>query len=569
MKKKIFYSCFALVLAFAMAVFSVSVQAEPYDGDQSGCTAIAVGKAASTDGSAMITHNDDSSVADFRLWIIPARKWKKGSTRDIVLHSHDYVDYGVYPPVYPENPPNGGAEIVGTMPQVPYTYAYFHSRYSFMNEKGVAMGETTLGIDSSTPYGREVRQVMIRNSTGLIDCWFAQDIALERAATAREAVRIMGDLVETYKWTNQSAECMDITDGNEVWIAEFYGLDIWVAFKLPDDHVFVSANRARINYVDFGDAENFMYSPNLVSFAVEQGWYDPNSGAPFKPNEIYCPSKSLGSSRREWRALDLMAPSLGLNPHADPDTYPLTVTPDNKLTVHDIFKFKGDYYEGTEFSLTVAPDEEPLYDTQLAGGPWGDPIRGSGFERAIGINRTCYVHIGQVKGWLPDPIKGISWYGYGHGASTYLTPLWPIMKKLPEFYATGSRYEMFRRDSGWWINTYTQRMAELRWNSAIQTIREFRDPIMADIYMEAAAVQEEAARLFSKHRKEYDKHGKVPKQVVKRISDFAYDTAVNWHEDWKEMGDLLLTEHWAVQATSASRFPEWWLNLINHQPPVR
>jgi dipeptidase len=361
---------------------------------------------------------------------------------------------------------------------------------------------------------------------------------------------------------------MDITDGNEVWIAEFYGLDIWVAFKLPDDHVFVSANRARINYVDFEDNENFMYSPNLVSFAIEQGWYDPDSGEPFKPNEIYCPSKSVYSSRREWRALDLMAPSLGLSPHADPDTYPLSVEPDNKLSVHDIFKIKGDYYEGTKFSLTVGPDEVPLYDTQLAGGPWGDPIRGSGFERSIGIHRTCYVHIGQVKGWLPDPIKGISWYGYGHPASTYLTPLWPIMKELPEFYPTGSRAETFRRDSGWWINTYTQRMAELRWNSAIQTIREFRDPVMADIYMEAAAVQEKAAKIFDKHKKLYKKHGKVPRKVVKLISDFAYETAVDWHEDWKYLGDHLLTQHWAVQATRASRFPEWWLDLINYQTPM-
>lgn len=170
-----------------MVVFSASVQAEPLDKNRSGCTAIAVGKNASVDGSAMITHNDDSSVADFRLWIIPARDWPEGSTRDIVIHSHDYVDYGVYPPVYLEDPPFGGAEIVGVMPQVPHTYAYFHSRYSFMNEKGVAMGETTMGVSTSTDYGKEVRRVMRNESTGLIDCWFAQDIALERAGTAREA----------------------------------------------------------------------------------------------------------------------------------------------------------------------------------------------------------------------------------------------------------------------------------------------------------------------------------------------------------------------------------------------
>jgi dipeptidase len=358
---------------------------------------------------------------------------------------------------------------------------------------------------------------------------------------------------------------MDITDGKEVWIAEFYGRDIWVAFRLPYDHVFVSANRARINHVDFEDKKNYMYSPNLKSFAIAQGWY--TEGQPFKPNEIYCPSKSVYSSRREWRALDIMAPSLGLSPHADPDTYPLSVKPDRKLSVHDIFKIKGDYYEGTDFSLTVAPDETPSSDTQLAGGPWGDPIRGSGFERSIGIHRTCYVHVGQVKEWLPAPVKGISWYGYGHPASTYLTPLWPIMSELPEFYKTGSRAELFRRDSGWWINTYTQRMAELRWNSSIKTIQEFRDPLMSDIYAQASEVQNEAAKIIQKKYWKYMQTGKVPKKAVKLITDFAYDTAVNWHEDWKTMGDQLLTNHWAVQATYYKQFPQWWLDLVKFQPP--
>lgn len=556
----------SVILIFSIIFFVTAAYAEIYTEKGDGCTCIAVGKHASTDGSAMITHNDDSSVADFRLWIIPARDWPDGAMRDIVLYSHDYVDYGVYPPVYPENPPFGGAEIVGQMPQVPHTYAYFHSRYSFMNEKGVAMGETTIGIDSSTDYGREVREVMIRSSTGLIDCWFAQDIALERAATAREAVQIMGNLVEQYGWANQSGECMDITDGKEVWIAEFYGRDIWVAFKLKDDHVFVSANRARINYVDFNDPENYMYSPNLKSFAISQGWY--TEGEPFIPNEIYCPSKSVYSSRREWRALDLMAPSLNLSASADPDTYPLTAKPDNKLSVHDVFKIKGDYYEGTEYNLTVAPNETPSYDTQLAGGPWGDPIRGSGFERSIGIHRTCYVHIGQVKEWLPDPIKGVSWYGYGHPASTYLTPLWPIMSELPDFYSTGSRAKTFRRDSGWWINTYTQRMAELRWNTAIEKIKEYRDPLMEDVYQQAADIQNEASRLFSRQKQQYEKHGKVPNQVVKLITDFSYNMAVNWHEEWKYLGDQLLTDNWAVQATSSYQLPQWWLDIVKYAPPV-
>jgi len=136
------------------------------------------------------------------------------------------------------------------------------------------------------------------------------------------------------------------------------------------------------------------------------------------------------------------------------------------------------------------------------------------------------------------------------------------MKRLPEFYAIGSRAETFRRDSDWWINTYTQRMAELRWNSAMQTIQEFRDPVMSDVYQQTADIQVEAAKIFKKHKKHYEKRGKVPTQVIKLITDFAYNVAVNWHDDWEYLGDQLLTDHWAVQATSSSGLPGWWRDLI-------
>ena len=112
-----------------------------------------------------------------------------------------------------------------------------------------------------------------------------------------------------------------------------------------------------------------------------------------------------------------------------------------------------------------------------------------------------------------------------------------------------------RAYSGWWINTYTQRMAELRWNRAIQTIQEFRDPVMSDVYQQTADIQAEAAKIFNMHKNQYEKQGKVPTQVVKLITDFAYNLAVNWHDDWKYLGDQLLTDHWAVQATNSSGFP--------------
>ena len=528
-----------------IGLLNAEINEETYDT----CTTISAGKKATTDGSTIVTHNDDSSIADFRLWIIPEADWPENARRDIVIYSHDYVDYGKIPPVYPEIDPSGGpmARIVGSMPQVKHTYRYFHSRYSFMNEKGVAMGETTISVDTSTEYGKEVEKVMLDESDGIIDCWFAQDIALERASTAKEAVQIIGDLLNTYRWHKQPGECINITDGNEVWIMEIYGRDIWVAFKLPDNAVFVSANRARINDINLSDKKNVIYSPNLIPFAVKQGWYDDKSNKPFRPADIYCPNNTIYSSRREWRAYDLVAPSLQLSPHET--EYPLYVVPDYLLSVSDIFKIKGDYYQGTEYDLSVG----------LAGGPWGNPIRGSGFERAIGIHRTCYLQISQVKGWLPDSIKGISWFGYGHPATTYLTPLWAKMNKLPAIYMTGSRYEPFDPNSGWWINIGVQTIANLSWKNVLNDISDFRDPLMTAQFVETEEIQNKAATIYKKN----------PNEAINLISNFAYDRADEWFNSWKDLGSELFSKYWHIYGTSASNLPEWWLEGIGYTEPVR
>lgn len=529
-KRVLILTC--LVVAFAL--ISGSVMA---------CTIVGVGKDATVDGSTIVTHNDDSTSADFRLWIIPGQEWDEDAKRDIVIDSHNYGDYGNFP----QEKDYGNGTVIGQMDQADETYRYFHSRYSFMNEKGVAMGESTFSIDTSTEYGKEVEQVMKKDSDGVIDCWMAQDVALERASSAREAVQIMGDLVEQYGWLG-NGETINVTDGDEVWIAEFYGRDIWVAVKIPDDHFFVAANRARIRDIDLDDEENVMHSPNLVEFAKEQGWWSEDSDKDFRPADIYAPSHAIYATRREWRAYDLVAPSLDLSPHAT--EFPLSVKPDEKLSVHDIFKIKGDYYEGTDYDLTEGP----------AAGPWGDPIRyankGDGsWERSINMHRTCYVHIAQVKDWLPDPIKGVSWFGYGAPDTSYIVPLWPVMDELPEFYSTGSRYEDFRRDSGWWINTYVQQMTQLRYNEAIEDVYNYRDPKLHTLYDQTAAIQKRAAELYEED----------PEAAIEMIDNFAYNTSTAWHHEWKDLGDHLLGRYaMGYRNFTTTGYPEWWNDFIGY-----
>lgn len=494
------------------------------------CTTVSVGKNVSVDGSTIISYNSDCGGCPFHTTIVPAADWQPGNVRGIMHRG----------------------EVRGEMPQILHTFQYLRSCLPVMNEKGVAVGETTCSIDTSTEYGQEVKEVMF-SSDGIVDYEYIFEVVLERASTAREAVEILGEIIETYKWAPIHAECINFADGEEIWIMEVYGHDLWCAFKLPDDEVSVSANAARIRDIDFNDEENVMHSPNIISFAVDQGWYNPDSGEPFKPADIYAPNNKVYSTRRVWRAYDIIAPSLKMSPHEM--EYPQTVVPDKKLSVHDVFKIMGDYYQDTDYDLTKGP----------AAGPWGNPLRyankGEGdWERSINMHRTNYFHISQINSDFPDPIKGVAWFGYGAPDSSYITPLSGSMDSLPKFYQVGSRHEDFNRDSGWWINIYVQEMTTLRYNEAIQDLYAFRDPKLEMLYQIVPEVQKKATEIYQTD----------PDKGLDLINNFYYQHALAFYESWKNLGDMLLGKYAMGYINfRTAPYPEWWNELIEFGPVER
>ncbi|MEG1967072.1 MAG: C69 family dipeptidase, partial [Clostridia bacterium] len=471
----------------------------------------------------------------------PEMKGGADVKRDIVLDSNTWGDWSKFPEVKDY----GSGVVLGDMPQPNDTYQYLHSNYSIINEHGLAMGESTCGYDNSTEEGKKVKQLLYTNNNGIIDCFQAQHIAQERAKTAREAVQVMGDLVEEYGW-NAAAENMNICDGEEVWIAEFYGLDLWCAVRIPTDAFFVCANRCRINEIDFEDSENYMWSPNLKQFAIDNGMWSEDSGKPFEPATLYAPNNSMGCKRREWRALDLVAPSLKLDPNAD--RYPFYVTAEKKLTVQDVFLMNGDYYAGTEFDVSLSPEA----------GPYGNPLSEFNKERPINMYRAIYHTIANVKGWLPDEVKCLVWYGHGAADSTFITPLWASMTRLPEFYTNGTRYGKFDRDSAWWVSSYVQQTATQNYRSAIKEIHEARDGRMATQYEIVDQIQKTAAALIEAGNKE---------AAVELITSYAYNNAQEWHDYWLEFGDELYGTY-MFNRVDMKRAPytDWWQGILDNAP---
>jgi dipeptidase len=462
-------------------------------GDGRTCTSIMVGRKASVDGSVMTSHTCDSHRGGSNVVLTPHEKHKPG---DEVLLSKRQDD-------------NSGAMIrygrkpTGSIPQVAETYAYFAAEYGFMNEHQLAIGESTFE-------GRKQMQ----SDKGLIDCDTLTRLMLARAKTAREAIRIGGELIEKYGYCDEG-EALTIADPREVWLMEIVGPGknavgaVWAAQRVPDDHVSVIANGSRIGEIEPFKPDFFMASKNVKTRAAELGYWDPKGGQPFRFYEAYSPESRMevATTRREWRVLDLLAPSLKLHPNAN--HFPFSVKPEKPVAPERIMEIFRDTFEGTDFdvvkNLTVvneagqtvkSPTANPFmpYDMHKMlriNGGWG--WMG---ERCVARWFCMYVTVTQSRDWLPDPVGGLVWFGYSNPAMTTYVPIYAGVTDLPDEYKTDGRTTGFSRRAAWWAYRRVATIAAHRWGDMRNDVAAVRNPMQERFLVEQKAVAEKAAALF-------------------------------------------------------------------------
>ena len=515
---------FALVMLLVLCLAAQSVFA---------CTIFAVGKEATTDGSTMVSHTCDSTSDDLRVWLIPSQE--AGTERDVVINGRKGQDYSQYPNLNYEY-----GMVVSSYTFEEDTNQYLHGMYSFMNDKGLAMGESTCGYDRNSEQGKKLATAF-KTVDGIWDCYMLQDIALETCSTAREAVELMGKLVTEEGWYG-SCECINICDGNEAWVFEVYGGNQWVAVRVPDDMIFVAANRARVNYFVEDDPDNYLYNPTIKSWALENDLWDGTSE--FIPCLVYANNPTrFYSTRREWIAMMLLDPSLNLSPEeTDPDrNWPLFVKPAEKVSVATIHSICSNYFQGTDYDVTQ------LVGAGQFGNP-NNPIFNSN-NRTINSYRCTYIQIANVRADLPEEVRCLTWFGWGAPDSTYLTPIFASMTSLPEQFSIGVRTE-FDEKSGWWNASHVQQLASINYQSAIQDIYEARDEKLANCYETTALVQEMAATFIDLGMKE---------EAIDYLTTYATVTANDWFKTWAELGDKLEAKymHGNVNMSTPKRSAEW------------
>lgn len=447
------------------------------------CTSILVGKLASVDGSTMTSHSCDSNTDRTWMNIVSRQKHRKGDMASIWLEPKETRG--------PDDPDRVEA---GKIPQVEETYKYLNAAYPIMNEHQLAIGETTTG-------GKRE----LRSEAGLIDAPELYRLILERARTAREAIRIADQLTKQYGY-NDWGECFTFADPNEVWHFEILGPGkgrigaVWAAVRIPDDHVGVSANAHRIRQIDLKDPERYMASDNVFSLAQEMGWWDPRSGTPFEFCYAYADRTSLYCRRREWRVLSLLAPSLKLDPNAE--NYPLSVKPDKKVSVQDLLAIFRDTYEGTPFDmtryLTVTGPKGVAVKSPVANPFMSADLRELFHiqrERTIASPTATYLQICQARAWLPNPIGGLVWLGYDNPATTPHMPFYIGITQMPESFMVDGRRGV-RRDCAWWAFRMASKLAYFRYQEMKEDARKVWQPIEEAAFAKQKEIEEEALRLY-------------------------------------------------------------------------
>jgi len=538
--KKIIKLSLTLVLSlFITNYINAQDKSDWKGGVPEGCTSITVGKLASADGSVITSHTDDSHRTRSWMDIQPA---KDHNASDMVPMYKRSQDNTKAMPAYRHDK-------IGEIPQVEHTYQYLNSAYPCMNDKQLGIGESTFG-------GRDELQ----SDEGIIDCQRLCQLMVERCTTAREAIKMAGELVQEYGW-NDYGECLTIADPKEVWHFEIVGPGkgkvggVWVAQRVPDNHISVNVNASTIKEIDLSQADYFMASENIYELAKENGWWNENETFSFC--YAYAPESrnAIGSRRREWRVFDLLAPSLKLDPNAQ--DYPFSVKPDNKVSLEDLVMVFKDYYEGTPYDMTrsikatdkdgktiISPLANPFmpYDqleiSNVSGG-WYSVDHESGDiaflgERTIARWYTMYATIIQCRDWLPNEIGGVVWLAQDNVATSIYVPVYCSVTDLPSSYKTPGRVNGYTRESAWWAFNRTGTLAAQRWGDARHDVDAKWNPMQKELFQNQKNIEEEALKLYKE---------KKPQKTIDYLNRYSNDWGNKVVDEAWKLGDFLWTKY--------------------------
>ncbi len=474
------------------------------------CTNFIVTKGASTDGSIMVSYSADSHQLYGCLYKYNAPKGGYKSGTMIPVREWDSNRY------------------LCDIPQAKQTY----STVGNMNEHSLIIAETTYG-------GREE----LWGKVG-VDYGSMIYLTLQRAKTAREAIKTMVDLANTHGYASEG-ESFSIADRDEAWILEVIGKGagtegiVWVARRIPDGYISAHANQARITTFPKNDPENCMYAPDVITFAREKGYYT-GSDDDFSFSDTYAPldfSGMRGCEARVWSFFRTFTE--GMDQYTDyamghnaQNRMPLWVKPTFKISPKQVFDAMRDHYEGTVMDMTKdlgAGGSATPYRWR----PMNFEVDGVEYcnERATATQQTGFWFVAQARPWLPESM-GILWFGVDDAATSCLTPIYCSVTAVPECLseANGSMLRYSPTSSFWIFNRVTNFAYGMRYDMMSRDIRNLADEWENDCLKNIAEVDSAAQKIAPNKRTQY-------------LTDYSVTTAQKLFGLWQELDGYLLVKY--------------------------
>ena len=492
------------ILTIVMLAVFISSQA---------CTSFIVGKDASVDGSVFCTYNAD----DFGLFIglchYPAAKHEKGEMR--LIYDWDTKEYH------------------GKISEAAETYNVIGN----INEYQVTIAETTFG-------GREE---MI-DTTGILDYGSLIYIALQRSKSAREAIKVMTSLAETYGYCS-AGETFSICDTNEAWIMEMLGKGpgskgvVWVAVRIPDNAICAHANQSRIRTFNQKDKKNVMFSKDCIAFARSKGWYG-GRDEDFSFCDVYA-SPDFSARRfceaRVWSFFNHFSDEMdryllyaeGKVKSAEP--MPLWIIPNKKVSLQDVRDCMRDHYEGTPFALDNDPGQG-LWKMPYRPSPLTYKVDGKEYfnERPISTQQSGFSYIAQLRSWLPRQVGGILWFGNDDGNMVAYTPIYCGNTVQPECYNTpGADAVTFSDKNAFWVCNWVSNMVYPRYSMMFGSLRQVRDSLEVSYDLSQPAIETKACELYKDN----------PAEAVKFLNGYSNKKAAEMLERWKQLAIYLIVKY--------------------------
>ena len=522
------------------------------------CTNFLITKGASTDGSVMISYSADSHTLYGELYYRPAKDYPANTMVDV----YEW-DTG---------------KLLGKIAQVKHTFSVVGN----MNEYQVALGETTYG-------GRDELQ---HQKSAVVDYGSMMYIALQRAKTAREAIKVMTDLVAEYGYASEG-ESISVSDANEAWIFEIIGKGegqkgaVWVARRIPDGYICGHANEARITQFPLNDPENCLFSSDVITFARSKGYFD-GKDEEFSFSDTYAPVTFSGAracEARVWAMFNRINSNMGqYQDYAmgklvkgkwgyTMNRMPLWIKPDKKVSVHDVMELMRDHYEGTKMDMTK----------DIGAGPFTCPYRWRPMtwkvdsvpyvhERAVSTQQTGFVFVAQSRSWLPNWIGGIHWFGVDDTYTTVFSPMYCGITKIPESYAEGNGTILkYSPTSAFWAFNWVANWAYTKYSYMIKDIQLVQRELETKYTTEVVnKIDKEALDLYKKDKNKARVY----------LTNYSVKTGNSTVKRWQELGQYLLVKYidgnikkekdgkfidnGTGQAVMPNQpgYPEWWLKEI-------